>query len=124
MIIEAKLLDLEKEYNIHKLLRKNWDALTCLLVVFVLLAIGYQSPIFLAPFVILLMLYIIMDENYEQTSERNKIKSNYALRQNNTFELIQANTQDYMDNAEKVKNLKDRNTILNQDYIDYVNRRV
>lgn len=112
MIIENNLLDLEKEYNIHKILRHNWDSLACLLAIFVVLAIGNNNPVFLTPIILLLMLYVVMDENYTQTSERNSIRTSYALKQNNFYELVYANALDYMDKHDEEQNKAYVNTRL------------
>lgn len=97
MIIELERLDLQKEHNISKIIKNNWDLWALLFLIAMFVSYAYETYLPLIPFVMLLMVYVIVDDNEDQVKENNDVKLNHALKQNNWFELVRNNAYKWVD---------------------------
>lgn len=96
-IVELGLLDLQKEHNISRAMRNHLDIIIAFFGIAVILSFGYSSYIPVIPFIVLLMVYVIADDNESQVMETNDVKLNHALKQNNWFEAVRNNAYKWVD---------------------------
>lgn len=93
-------LELERDYDIRKFIKKHLDIIFPATIAYVLLMTYYEN---ILAILVLPLGYIIINEKYKRVNARNLVKLDYIIAQNQYFQDVRENANKIMDALENEK---------------------